>query len=252
MKKLLHVFLIGVLILNPVSAALAYTPGPSQNIPASGTLSSTTSLSIAIKNVSNDSPATSLDCNSPTAVVLSIPQYVEVTFNDNSAGYQAIVVSTDNRSATANPRFSPLFRKATGAGIVGKTEKATSSTGSGAVEGDLITAAPLLWTVFPAAVDAKAYVFTGSMTQEAYVVDRQQSIATEMSPVPKDFSDPDVLGYASVVAGVAGQTGTLGSFPSAGRTVDNGKAYLRLAVNYTGMIAQEYATSKLTLEIVTY
>jgi hypothetical protein len=113
--------------------------------------------------------------------------------------------------------------------------------------------------VFDAAAEAKAYVFTGVTSQEFYVVDRTQSLATELDidPVnpgvqpPQPFSDTGVLGFASVVDLISGQNATLGAAPSAGRTTTDGQVFVRMMVDYRGQIAQAYGSNTLTLELVT-
>jgi len=260
MKKFIHILLAGAIVFLPQFEAFAqFTPGPSESVPVSGTLAGTTNFSVVIRNVSDDAVAPQMNASTSNATLVTLPQYVEVNFEDNNAGFQAVVISTDNRAAGATPQFSPGFTLATGSGLVGQTEAADGDTGSGTNPGELITSAPMQWVVFDDAADAKAYEFVGDTSIEFFIVDRQQDVAVELdidpdtpgTQSPEAFNTPGVLGFASVIFGVSGTQANLSGAPIDDRTTTDGQVFMRAAVDYTGQSAQGYATSTLTLELIT-
>jgi hypothetical protein len=172
-----------------------------------------------------------------------------------------IIISTNNRMQGAKPRFSPQFRSATGAGLVGKSEVADANTNHGAHAGEKITAAPLQWTVFDQLSRANNYVMTGDPRIEFYVIDKQQVVATEVDTSEDPGHQPpppfdSVVGAALIIGGIAGQSGYLADAPNPSsngdhRVTNDGEVFVKMAANYRDQIGQAYATSTLTLEMVT-
>jgi len=189
--------------------------------------------------------------------VVTAPEVLQVTFNDNSPNYQSIIVSTDN------PTFVDNGTTVVRAGLMGTSDDTVS--------------VPLHWVVFPTLTEAQSYtsfsVFpSGTVvegrnvsgfvdnTNQPYVIDRNQA----------DF-DEEVVGvpnrpqwaYASVLYGVEIGSASLANVPDNGglgtdsngdliaRSVDNGEAYMRLAADFHGASSQSYGTSTLTLDLVT-
>jgi len=89
--------------------------------------------------------------------------YIEVTFNDNSSGYQAITIATDNRNAAASPKYTGI---AQGNGLIGET------TANQVV--------PMLWMVNPTVISG-GYTFTGA-AGEYYVTDLKQGTDATNDP----------------------------------------------------------------------
>ena len=231
-----------VVICTPVPVHADPPSLATATIGASGSLGTVTQLEVNIIG------GTGLVFTSDgSELAITAPQEVEVLFTDNNPGYQAIIVTTDNRDPAASPRFTGSA-DLTGAGLVNVS--------------DTTAAAPLHWVVFPTQTEADAYTFTtfpsgpdaGKIdnTIQFFVVDRSQS----------DFDTPDVLGFTTVIAGVTGQIGSLANAPwdASGpgsqdplnqREVSNGTAYMKFAVDYNGQPAGDYSTSTLTLDLAT-
>ena len=262
-KKITKLVVLGI-VLCPILAH-AFTPiaGP-QPVPASGTLQVVSTFSvILIDSQGNELPGQTLDFTAAQAdaKVVTSPQYVKIRFSDNHTGFKSVIISTDNRSSSASPRFSPQFRLATGAGLVGKSEIADANTNHGAHAGDKVTAAPLHWTVFPNTSQANAYTMVADPTKEFFVIDKQQKKASELDldPQKPGIQPPpafeDIVGSALVVGGISGQTAFLADAPvndghGNHRTITNGKVIVKLAVNYTDQVGQKYNTNTLTFELI--
>ena len=90
------------------------------------------------------------------------------------------------------------------------------------------------------------------------MVDRSQ----DLNSADEEFNDPDVLGFASVIFGIAGQLASIANAPfdddgpgsqdpENPRQVANGTAYMKFAVDYNGQPAGNFSTSTLELDLVT-
>ena len=139
-NKLLRVVLAAMIALLPLQSDLfaAVTILTSVTVGSQGTLGAVSTLTVNVRNVTDDSiNATGLGFNAAAGGrVTTSPQYLEVNFNDNTVGFQAVLISTDNRLATANPKYTGI---AQGSGMVGVTNKDVT--------------VPLVWTVFDAKVN---------------------------------------------------------------------------------------------------
>ncbi len=229
--------------------------GPvSITVNATGTLSATTELNVDFGAGLNFTPAAGES-------VATASQAVQVQFTDNHAGFQSIIVSTNNPTAT---------NSTTGADII------DSVTGLPVVRSGLITdeedaaSVPLHWVVFDTQAEAAGYNFEDNVfaagimqagvdvggkvdnTYNFYVVDRHQS----------DFNTPDVLGFAAVISGVSGTNGTLASAPTdvdgiigtnsgVSRQSTDGVVYMKFGADYDGAPAASYYTGTLTLDLIT-
>jgi len=153
------------LITVVVAATMAFLPFQGQlyavTFTAEGTISGVSSFNAALKNMS-DGPLSKLTYASGTGVATA-DGYVDITFNDNSTGFQAITIATDNRLGTADPKYSGI---AQGNGLVGVTS--TNVT------------VPVLWMT--QATKGSGYTFTGSAPGEYYVTDLLQGTRTDNDP----------------------------------------------------------------------
>jgi len=247
--SLVMLSLFGVLIGTPTSAYADPTSLASTTIQASGSLGGVTSLSVTLLD---DTGATGLTFDSTgTVMAVTAPEEVQVDFNDNTAGYQSIIVTTDNTDTGASPKYTGT---GTGAGLVASSETTA--------------AAPLHWTVCKTQATANAYTFTtftaadeiaDPLNKEGFVDNRIQFFVVDRSQ--STFNTSAVLGFATVIGGVTGQNASLANAPydntgtgqdsTKQREVTNGTAYMKFAVDYNGQPASNYSTSTLTLDLVT-
>jgi len=232
------------------STALAQTYDPteiktittlaSQTLVASGTLTGVSTLNVPNKVLTFNSDGTA------DQLVVTASQVIKVEFNDNTDGYQAIIVSTNNKNTGLYTNTDPLMY---GAGLVGETDSTVS--------------APLHWVVFPTEALATPYAFTkftaadqasNSNYKEGYVDNRIQPYVVDQSQ--PDFNQNGVIGYTSVIYDINLTTAKLADRPvddGAGdpRQVTNGEAYMKFAVDYHTVKPQAYSTDTLTLDLVT-
>jgi hypothetical protein len=269
-KKLLSVVLAATMVLIPFQGQLlAASPVV---ITAQGTLGAVSTLTVTIRNIADNSVnGTGLGFNAASgAGVVTSSQYLDVEFNDNSVGFQSLTMSTDNRDAAANPKYTG---PAQGGGLVGVTD--TTAT------------VPLAWTVFDSVVaSGTGYSFEAAINSasEFFLQDKRQGEAAECtddvtgafeSGGDCDGNDPIIdwdgdgtkgakaydTGFASVVSGIGNQSANIADASGyveatstagpTGRSTTDGQVYVYMATDYQGAAAQEYKTSKLTLEIVT-
>lgn len=148
-RKTLSVFLAALMVLLPLQGQLYAV-----TFTAQGTVSAVSSFSAALKKVSDNTAATQINFAAGSGFA-SGDAYVDVTFTDNSVGFQAILISTDNRVSTASPKYIGI---AQGSGLVGQTDA------------NLVT--PLMWMVSDALVTS-GYTFTGA-AGEFFVQDKLQ------------------------------------------------------------------------------
>jgi hypothetical protein len=227
---------------------------------ASGTLAATTIFTVDAGDGLEFTPAAG-------ETAATAEQVVKLNFSDNHAGFQSIIVSTENPTVqiTTATGTETLVR----AGLITDDQEDTS--------------VPLHWVVFDDAADAEDWefvVFPDGFTQydavlkedvdvsgkidnriQFYVVDRNQA----------DFDTEDVLGFTTVIAGVAGTEGTLAKAPwdiaptvdddadadtpslndGEPRSTSDGEVFLKFGADYTGAPAASYYTNTLTLDLVT-
>jgi len=221
---------------------------------ATGTLGATTELTVDYGSGLNFSPDTG-------EYVATADQVVTVNFTDNNPGFQVIIVSTENPTVLDPVTNATIVRS----GLITPAEETAS--------------VPIHWTVFDTQAEAAAYnfetsVFPDGFIQEGtdvsgkidnrvnfYVVDRNQS----------DFYTADVLGFAAVISGVTNELGSLASAPydatptvdddtdpttpeqndGAQRSTIDGEVFMKFGADYNGAPAGTYATTTLTLDLIT-
>lgn len=288
MKRLIASLLVAGLIVMPSGQAYAaFEVKSTAAVAVSGALTGgSTTFSVGLKKVSDDSACSAIDfTGSKTDLTIEGNCYAsttydhDVVFDGNSDGigdFKAILIFTNNRDASANPKY---IGEGSGSGLVGKTARDID--------------APLHWVVFDTK-QAGGYTFTaydpattpiqhkGGRTKaepidtrnHLFVQDLRQDDATAF--VVSDF-DP---GFATVIGGIAGKEAFLANAPvdatpsdlsddnapgtdgivgtsddatnkGPNRTVTDGDASVYLAVNYTGKPAQSYGTSTLEMGLAT-
>jgi len=223
---------------------------------ATGTIDPTTDLTVDAGSGLDFTPGTG-------ALIATADQVVTVNFTDNHAGFQTIIVSTNNPT---------VVDPGTGLTVV-RSGLITDATGAETAS------VPLHWVVYDGLTDAQSYLFEDNVfppgfIQEGtdvsgkidnrfnfYVVDRHQS----------DFNTSDVLGFASVVAGVTNEIGSLANAPvdtaptvdddgnpatpsqndGTQRETNDGEVFMKLGADYHGAPAASYYTNTLTLDLIT-
>lgn len=253
---LLTVF-VSVMAVPQVFAQESLLPnGPVKiTVNATGTLLPTTELTVDFGSGLDFTPETG-------ELVATASQVVKVNFTDNHAGFQTIIVSTNNPTVL-DSQNQVVVRS----GLITTAEPTAS--------------VPLHWVVFDTQAEAASYAFENSVfpagfIQEGtnvggridnrvnfYVVDRHQS----------NFNTADVLGFASVISGVSGTIGSLANAPfdnNTDRTFDDdgnaltptqndglqrstndGEVFMKFGADYNGAPAGSYFTNDLTLDLIT-
>ncbi|MBU1863796.1 MAG: hypothetical protein KKH94_09060 [Candidatus Omnitrophica bacterium] len=254
-RKITLTVLVGILLLAvcmviPMKAhadGVHYATISSASITATGSLAGSTTLTATLLNDTDG--VAGLTFTSAGTLVIAAPETLKVEFSDNTAGYQSMIISTNN-SVSGTGIYTG---SGAGAGLVGGTDSTVN--------------APLHWTVFATQADAAAYSFTTK--GDGYVDEVVQYYVADRSEA--NFDSANALGYASVVSGIADNDGSLANAPydtatgvdddsnpatpsqndGTQRSVTNGEAYIRFAVDYHGVPAQNYSTNSLTLAVVT-
>ncbi|MBN1492742.1 MAG: hypothetical protein JW938_01195 [Candidatus Omnitrophica bacterium] len=257
MRKALSVVLtIAMLALPQATFAASYTPISSATIGASGSLQASTTFNVSVVeggsltfNYQGNDEITSGD-------VVQTEKTVQVAFDDNSNGYQAVIISTDNGNNNTGRTYTGT---GSGAGLVNLSNRAA--------------AAPLHWTVFDDRTESDneyaqtdlgsdAYLFGATIETptEFFVTDKKEFVDNPATTNVDELAN--ILGYATVIGGVSNQSGTLANAPyndddpatsnqTEGRFITDGNAFMRLACNYNGQEAGNYVTDTLKLELVT-
>ncbi len=159
---------------------------------------------------------------------LSFAQYLKVKYSCNLDGYQAIIISTDNSSASASPRYTG---SGSGSGLVLASATATN--------------AALHWVVFVTPVSGGYTFVPGSDPNAEPIKTSNQFFVTDKkeSPYP--------VGYASFAFALDSYTANLADAPNVGRTTTGGIVYVYLGANLKFMPAGQYKTNSLSVELVT-
>ncbi len=269
-NKLLRVVLAAMIAFLPLQGQLyaATTTLSSATIISQGTLGAVSTLDVTVRNSADDSAnLTGLGFNAGAgSTVVTSPQYLDVSFNDNTAGFQAVTIATNNRDVAASPKYTG---PAQGSGMVGVTDTTVTS--------------PLLWVVFDstqingAGVNGgKGYAFNNPLKtdREYFVQDKRQGEADTGTDWDGDGiggAKPYNAGFASIVFGVSNKDASLAKAPEdknptvdddsnaatpkeidgPNRTTTDGNIKVYTATDYTGLSAQDYKTNKLLLELVT-
>lgn len=206
--------IIGQLFFNTgISQATSFT--------AQGTLTGVSLFTTRVFNTidGSDNGAGVLGFNGGAgATYVSSLQAIEVNFNNNAVGNQAIRIYTNNPGVT-HPE-----------GMIGVTDSSYN--------------VPMMWIVQKDPIGGggnQNYVFTGDTTKEGFIV---------------DITNAAIATYANVAFGLDGQNASLANFPNddgagAFRAETNGQIWLYFGTNYTGKPAQQYSTSNLNIEVVT-
>jgi hypothetical protein len=258
MKKVVSVLLALTILALPQVSYAQYQSLRQQTIGASGSLTATTTFNVAVVETGNltfNYGATAGEIVSGN--VVQAGKTVRITFADNSSGYQAVIVSTDNtNNTTVANRYTGT---GSGAGLVNLSNRQA--------------AAPLHWAVFDdqatspneyAQTDlgSTAYRFGNAITSatEFFVTDKKEFVD---NPATANVDELDaILGYATVIGGVSNAVGTLANAPyndddpatsnnTEGRLINDGDAFMRFACDYNGQEAGNYITESLKLELVT-
>lgn len=233
---------------------------------ATGTLNATTVFTIDAGTGLDFTPAAG-------ETVATADQVVKLNFSDNHAGFQSIIVSTENPTVQITTDLGPqtLVRS----GLITDDQEDTS--------------VPLHWVVFDELTDAQNWdfvVFEDGFTQYDAVLDEDVDVSGKIDNriqffvVDRNQSDFDteaVLGFATVVAGVSNQLGTLAKAPwdteitvdndggaigtdgnptpslndGSPRSTSDGEVFLKFGADYNGAPAASYYTNTLTLDLVT-
>jgi|GEM_PF-1475659 len=159
-KKSFAVLLAVMMTLLPLQGELF---AAATVITATGTVTGVSTFSAPIKLVATNAASSAVAFPSATSGYAKGDSYIDVTFNDNSIGFQAITISTDNRNAAANPKYTGI---GLGNGMPGMTDK--SST------------VPLAWMVSPTLVTG-GQTFTGA-AGEYFVTDLLQGTRSDNDP----------------------------------------------------------------------
>jgi hypothetical protein len=214
--KMMKMFLVGLTIasLSAGDAAQAAT------FTAEGTLAATAEFTTRVFNTPDGSDNVSgiLGFNAAAgATLVSSDQAIEIRFDNNEVGNQAVRVKTSNPSDAE--------------GMIGVTDSSVT--------------VPLMWVVTDDPISDPGnnnhYVFAGNTVAEAFVI---------------DDSHPDVNTYANIAFGITGDDASLSNFPTdngAGgfRAVSDGQIWVYFGANYTDKPAQEYRTTNLIVELYT-
>lgn len=210
--KAIKLLLVGLMIfsLNSVSFADIFT--------AEGTLAGVSTFTTRVFNTpdgSDNAGALGFSGGAGATYVSSL-QAIEINFNNNVVGNQAVRVKTSNPGDVE--------------GMIGVIDPTVS--------------VPLMWVVTPDPISNGGnnnYVFAGDTAAEAFVI---------------DDSHADINTYANIAFSINGQSASLANFPTddgAGgfRAEANGQVWVYFGTNYTGAPAQDYSTSDLVVELYT-
>jgi hypothetical protein len=258
MKKVVGILLTLTLLAMPQVSFAQYTSLRSTTIGASGSLTATTTFNVSVVETGNltfNFGATAGEIVSGN--VVQAGKTVQISFNDNSSGYQAVIVSTDNtNNTTVANRYTGT---GSGAGLVNLSNRQA--------------AAPLHWGVFDnqaasgntytqADGGSTAYRFGNSIdtATEFFVTDKKEFVDNPATSTVNELTA--ILGYATVIGGISNASGTLANSPyndddpattntKEGRLITDGNAFMRFACNYAGQEAGNYITETLKLELVT-
>ncbi|HNV86007.1 MAG TPA: hypothetical protein PKL97_03460 [Candidatus Omnitrophota bacterium] len=159
-KKFYAVLLAVLMTLLPLQGELF---AAATVITATGTVTGVSTFSAPLKLVATNGASSAVAFPAATTGYAKGDSYIDVTFNDNSIGFQAITIATDNRNASANPKYTGI---GLGNGLVGMTDK--NST------------VPAAWMVNPTLVTG-GYTFTGA-AGEYFVTDTLQGTRTDNDP----------------------------------------------------------------------
>ncbi len=180
---------------------------------AAGSITPIGTLNVTVQNGSSLT-------GSGTLTTFNFAQYLKVDYYSNLPGYQAVLISTNNSSATANPKYTG---GGDGAGLV-KTTQTNANV-------------PMHWVVFPT-VQTGGYNFHPiNPANEFFMTDKKSS------PFPASF--------ASFAFDIQQAFALLAAAPISGRSSNSGTVYVYLAANFAGASAGTYQTNKLTFELDT-
>jgi len=219
MRSARFVIAIAVLFcLSTLSPAHAYVVLKSVSVAGEGTPSETSSMQVQLINGSELTGQTN-------SGVISYAQYLRVNFSSTLSGFQAVIISTANKEASASPQYTG---GGSGSGLVSQSNTAQN--------------AALHWVVHETPVSG-GYNFA-SCGGEPVCTSNQFFVADKSeSPFP--------AGYASTLYDINGLSAQLPGAPTGGRSVSNGQFYIYLGANLTGMADGTYKTNRLRVELVT-
>lgn len=266
--KLISTVLSAMVAFAPISGSYAaLNVVSSQSVTVEATITAVNTLSIALKNISDDQAAIKISFANASGIQ-NAGQYVQIDYNSNAAGAR-IVIRTDNKNNTLPSK--PYTGTIEGSGLVGVTD--TTAT------------IPLLWVIFDDLGSAKTFVFKGDTDPlgtshgdllgatergageaEGLVVDKNnKTTAGTGAGEVGGYEDVRVQGYATVVV-PQGTGGLLGGFPSDkdgaadgngnGNIADDGlrtcasPVFLVLGADFNGAVAQAYSTNTLALDLI--
>lgn len=270
MKKFLSILIVLTMVVVPQSAFAAIKTAP---IVASGTFTAGASvLSVT---------GGALDFTSADGTLLkAASNMLTITFSDSTPLYQAIIISTDNNNKDGVSGITRLYG--------GDATAQAAGYGSGLIGvTDNTEAAPLHWKVFKQDVDISVPITytdgsTGTAVIEGYssydfnadrfpsgtIVNSEDVGGRLVAPYVSDksnseFNTDDGLGYATVLAGVAGGNAEMAVWTPSNvnaaskvaltnaKSITSGTAYLKFLADYTDKSSQAYETQTLKIELVT-
>ncbi len=287
MKRLISSLLVLGLVLCPYSEAFAaWTPKIVRDVGASGTLTGgATTFAATLKKVSDNSACTAMDFSGTTAdPTVESNCYVDMAFehstvfDDNADGksdFTVILDFTNNRDATANPKY---IGTGSGVGVVGKVAKDRH-----APIHQVVLDEPKVGGYTFRAYDPNntPIEHKGGRTKPEPIDTRNQFFLQDLRQDEATFPvKPFDPGFASMVVGLSGKDASLPNAPEdatpadlsddndpgpdgivgtsddqinkgPNRLISDGDAALYAAVNYTSQPSQEYAVSTWQLALST-
>ncbi len=162
-RKILAVIVAGMMVLLPLQGEVF---AAAVVITAQGSVTAVSTFAAPIKKVADDTTATSIGFPAAAGMAKG-DAYIDLTFNDNSMGFQAVTIATDNRNTAASPKYTGI---AQGSGCVGTS---TSPVGTDQT-------VPLLWMVSATKITG-GYAFSDK-PGEYFVQDMLQGTRTDNDP----------------------------------------------------------------------
>lgn len=191
------------------------------------TLTSTPTMNVTLKNLSDDQTATKMTWSSTTSNWNKSDQYIQIDYDANDIGW-GIRIYTDNNNASADPSYTgPTSSGSEGAGLIGVT--------------DTTQYAPLAWTAIDALTDTPSALPTDS------VIPSNAGWAYFKDPIQSSFSNNvgDDQEYLTIINSSGMALNTV-----AGRDYNAASPiFLHVAGNFKNIPNQTYRTNQIILEL---
>jgi len=233
MKKVFALLLAVVFVLGQgVAFAADYVPNitagtTAQVIPVSVNFGGTLTFAVTLLDVDDHTTVTNeINFDTSAPQIVKGDSCAQIQFDAYVEGDQSVIIYTDNSD------------------VYGGTFLCNGAVGTS----DNTKVVPFKWAVYNSPQPGGSSLTYECMVECGYV----QDLVNTTDPLENQY-DYDA-GYGTVISGVVGTLGSLAAFPPASfgnRSVDNGYAYLYLAVDYTGANWDNYVTDSLTLAMIT-